>query len=89
MVLGNTMIHTAKMVQKAAEILNINLIFLRQYCPDLNPIGDIWRAIKKITYKTNYNSTKNLINLFKDKFYEIIGLKSFYENWLEQNVINF
>ncbi|WP_220607672.1 transposase [Methanobrevibacter oralis] len=26
------------MIQKAAEILNINLIYLRPYCPDLNPI---------------------------------------------------
>lgn len=74
-----------KMVQKAAEILNINLIFLRLYCPDLNPIEEVWRVIKKITY-TNYNFTKDLINLFKDKFYEIIKLKSFYENWLEQMV---
>nr|WP_269801117.1 transposase [Methanobrevibacter oralis] len=46
-VLDNIRIHTAKMVQKAAEILNINLIYLRPYCPDLNPIEDVWRVIKK------------------------------------------
>ena len=60
------------MVQNAAEILNINLIFLRPYCPDLNPIEDVWRVIKKTIYKTTYNSAKELINLFKEKFYEII-----------------
>ena len=38
------------MIQKAAEILNINLIYLRPYCPDLNPIEDIWRVIKKKQY---------------------------------------
>lgn len=68
------------MIQKAAEILNINLIFLRPYCPYLNPIKDVWRVIKKITNKTNYNSIKKLIKLFEDKFYEIIESKSFYEN---------
>ena len=88
-VLDNARIHTAKMVQKAAEILNINLIFLRPYCPDLNPIEDVWRVIKKTTYKTYYNTEKELINLFKNKFYEIIDTKTFYENWLEQNGINF
>lgn len=88
-VLDNARIHTAKMVQKAAEILNINLIFLRPYCPDLNPIEDIWRVIKKTTYKTYYNTEKELIKLFKNKFYEIIDTKTFYENWLEQNGINF
>ena len=88
-VLDNARIHTAKMIQKAAEILNINLIFLRPYCPDLNPIEDVWRVIKKTIYKTTYNSTKELINLFEEKFYEIIESKSFYENWLELNGINF
>ena len=77
------------MIEKAAEILNINLIFLRPYCPDLSPIEDVWRVIKKTTYKTKYNSANELINLFKDKYYEIIESKSFYENWLDQNGINF
>ena len=56
---------------------------------DLSPIEDVWRVIKKTIYKSTYNSTKELINLFEKKFYEIIGSKSFYENWLEQNGINF
>lgn len=47
MVLDNARIHTAKMIQKAVKILNINLIYLRPYCPDLNPIEDVWRVIKK------------------------------------------
>lgn len=88
-VLDNARIHTAKMIQKAVEILNINLIFLRPYCPDLNPIEDVWRVIKKTIYKKTYNSVKELIKLFEEKFYEIIETKSFYENWLEQNGINF
>lgn len=86
--MDNARIHTAKMVQKAAEILNINLIFLRPYCPDLNPIEDVWRVIKKTTHKTYYKSEKELIELFKNKFYEIIGSESFYENWLDLNGIN-
>jgi transposase len=77
------------MVQKVAEILNINLIYLRPYCPDLSPIEDVWRVIKKTTYKSNYNSEKELIEIFKDKFYDIIENRSFYENWLDLNVINF
>jgi transposase len=77
------------LVQKVAEILNINLIYLRPYCPDLSPIEDVWRVIKKTTYKSNYNSEKELIEIFKDKFYDIIENRSFYENWLDLNVINF
>ena len=61
------------MIQRAAEILNINLIFLRHYCPDLNPIEDIWRVIKKTTachikFKSNKyikDCNKNSINKLK------------------------
>lgn len=88
-VLDNARIHTAKMVQKAAEILNINLIYLRPYCPDLSPIEDVWRVIKKTTYKSYYTSEKELIKIFEEKFYEIIQNKSFFENWLDLNSIIF
>ena len=77
------------MVLKAAERLNINLIFLSPYSPDLSPIEDIWRVTKKIIYKTFYKSVKELIKLFKDIYYEIIDSKTFYENWLNQFGINF
>ena len=88
-VLDNARIHTEKMVQKATEILNINLIYLRPYCPDLSPIEDVWRVIKKTTYKSYYTSEKELIKIFEEKFYEIIQNKSFFENWLDLNSIIF
>ncbi|WP_407422129.1 transposase [Methanobrevibacter sp.] len=34
--------------------MNINLIFLQPYCPDLNPIEDVWRKIKSKIYKSLY-----------------------------------
>ena len=83
-VLDNARIHRAKMVLKAAEILNINLIFLSPYSPDLSPIEDVWRVIKKTINKTLYNNKKELIQLFETKYYEIIDSKSFYENWLDK-----
>ena len=45
--------------------------------------------MKKTTYKTTYNSAIELIELFKNKYCEIIESKSFYENWYDQNGINF
>jgi transposase len=39
-------VHKTKLIEKIAEILNINLIFLPPYSPDLNPIEDIWRKNK-------------------------------------------
>ena len=69
------------MVQKAAKILNINLIFLRPHSPDLNPIENVWRIIKKKTiHKTSHETEEELIELFMNKFHEIIELESFHEN---------
>jgi len=49
---------------------------LRLYCPDLNPIGDGW-VIKKIVYKTSYNSVKELIKLFEDKSMKLLNRNLF------------
>ena len=61
LILDNARIHHAKIVEKVCEILNINLIFLQPYCPDLNPI-----------------------EVFKEKYYQIVDSKSFYEKWVDE-----
>ena len=81
LVLDNARIQHAKIVEKACEILNINLIFLQPYCPDLNPIEDVWRKIKSKIYKSIYENLNELIEIFKEEYYKIVDLTSFYENW--------
>ena len=65
-------------------MLNINLIFLEQYCPDLNPIENVWRKIKFKVYKSRYENLNELIEIFKEKFYKIIDLPTFYINWVNE-----
>lgn len=83
-ILDNARIHHAKIVEKACKILNINLIFLEPYCPDLNPIEDVWRKIKSKIYKSLYSNLNELILLFSEEYYEIIDSTSFYENWVHK-----
>lgn len=83
-VLDNYRVHKTKLVQKIAEILNINLIFLPPYSPDLNPIEDVWRKIKGIISINNYNNAEELKKAFKEIFKEIIKEKSFYKNWIQK-----
>ena len=83
-ILDNARIHHAKIVEKACEILNINLIFLKPYCPDLNPIEDVWRKIKSKVYKSMYKNLNELIKIFEDEFYKIVDLTSFYTNWVNE-----
>ncbi len=83
-ILDNAKIHHAKIVEKTCEILNINLIFLQPYCPDLNPIEDVWRKIKSKVYKSIYDNINELIEIFKGEFYKIVDLTSFYTNWVNE-----
>ena len=46
-ILDNFRSHHAKLTTETAEKLNIDLIFLPPYSPDLNPIEFIWKAIKR------------------------------------------
>ena len=84
LILDNARIHHAKIVEKVCEILNINLIFLQPYCPDLNPIEDVWRIIKSEIYKSIYKNLNELIEIFKEKYYQIVDSKSFYEKWVDE-----
>ena len=84
LILDNARIHHVKIVEKACGILNINLIFLQPYCPDLNPIEDVWRKIKSKIYESIYNNLNELIEIFKEEYYKIVDLISFYENWVKE-----
>ena len=86
LVLDNAKIHSSDLSLAVFEILNINPIFLPKRSPDLNPIEDLWRMIKDKIYKTYYNTLDELIEIFKEGFNKFVGLKSLYENWLEDMV---
>ena len=83
----NAQIHHAKDVETACKLLNIELKFLSPYCPDLNPIEDLWRVIKKELYLANYNCLDELMELFEELFYENVYHTSFYENWLNDYLL--
>jgi transposase len=83
-VLDNYRVHKTKLVQQVAEILNIKLIFLPPYSPDLNPIEDIWRKIKNILSINNYKDANTLKTTFQNLFNEIIKETTFYENWIQK-----
>lgn len=83
-ILDNYRVHKTKLVEKIAEILNINLIFLPVYSPDLNPIEDVWREIKDKISNKNFKNAAELKKLFTDVFNEIINEISFYNNWLKK-----
>ena len=68
LVLDNFATHKAKKVKEKASELNIELIYLPPYSPDLNPIEYLWKNIKRIISissieaKTNYLRSLEIIS---------------------------
>jgi len=84
LILDNFATHKAKKVQKKAGSLNIKLIYLPPYSPDLNPIEFIWKSIKKVISITPIETTAELINLVSGNYMDLAKRISFARNWIWQ-----
>ena len=61
-ILDNFRTHHSKKVREEAEKLNISLVYLPPYSPDLNPIENIWKGVKRFVSE---NSPLNVEELKK------------------------
>ena len=84
LIADNAKIHSSTDVGVAAEILNIEFVFLPTYSPDLNPIEDLWKIIKSKVYLSNYNTLDELIDIVTEEFYKNVTSESLYAGWLEE-----
>jgi transposase len=81
-VLDNYSVHHSGLIKNVAEILNINLIYLPKNSPELNPIEDVWRMIKKETSNKFIKSKKQLEEMYTSFFHKKVDDPSLYQNWL-------
>jgi transposase len=77
-VLDNFRSHHSKLVAETAELLDIQLIFLPPYSPDLNPIEFIWKSVKRIV---SINSEEDLKDLVREGFLELSAKLTFAKSW--------
>ena len=83
LVLDNSKSHHAdKTVRKARE-LEITLVFLPPYSPDLNPVEYIWKTIKREVSVTFIQSKEHLRNVIKNEFMKVEKSLSFAKKWME------
>lgn len=82
-ILDNAKGHIAKATREYAEKLNIKLVYLPPYSPDLNPIEHIWSPIKtklsQIFIKTEYTFKETI----RTTFHQQAKKQTFMTNWLE------
>ena len=82
-ILDNFSAHRTENVAITAEILDIELVFLPPYSPQLNPIELIWKSIKKVISRTFMKDQEMMVDTVKDSCIKFSRSKSFCKNWVE------
>ena len=84
LILDNAKIHHADDVEIACDLLNIELMHLPEYSPDLNPIEDLWKIIKSVTYSKDYADLGELMWIVTEEFYKHVTSTSLYDGWIDE-----
>lgn len=76
--------HCKREVEQAARQLQIILVNLPAYAPDLNPIERIWKQIKRrISYEGFIQSKEQLHDIIVSNFQQLASKLSFAQKWIE------
>lgn len=67
-IMDNMRTHHATAVTELAERLNIHILYLPPYSPDMNPIEKMWSKIKSILRKTKARTTEDLQEAINNAF---------------------
>jgi len=82
-IIDNFKTHHSKLVNEKAKNLNILLIFLPPYSPDLNPIEFVWKSIKKSVSRISPLDVELLKDVVTKSFYNLTQSNSFAEKWIK------
>jgi len=77
LVLDNSRAHHSNKAVTRAKELDIILVFLPPYSPDLNPVEFMWKTIKREVSIRFIHSKEQLRNIIKNKSTRMENLLSF------------
>lgn len=83
MILDNFRSHKAKVAREKAEELGIDPVFLPPYSPDLNPIEQIWRILKRKTSLKFAETREDFLDTIRETFNKLSKKLSFASGWME------
>ena len=88
-ILDNFRSHYARSVRAHARKLNILLVFLPPYSPDLNPIEYIWKDIKRVISKTFIQDLGKLKRVILKTFLDCSERLSYAKSWIQKFIPSF
>jgi len=83
-VLDNFRTHHAKKVKEEAEKLNILLVYLPPYSPDLNPIENVWKSVKRVVSEKSPLNIEELKETIAITFKKLTESMSFAKSWIDK-----
>jgi len=84
LVLDNFRSHKANVTREKAEELDITLTFLPPYSPDLNPIEQLWRCLKREISIAFFRSEKEFHSIIRSAYDHLSRRLSFATNWIQK-----
>ena len=81
MILDNNPTHHARTVRDIANELDIRLVYLPPYSPDLNPIEFIWKSLKRVVSKLFFINREFLISELESRFNQEESKLTCSEHW--------
>jgi len=82
-VLDNFSSHASGKTREYARSLGIRLVFLPPYSPDLNPIEQIWRCVRRRLSQVFVRSESSFLETIRTTFHRLAKKPSFMSGWLE------
>jgi putative transposase len=84
-ILDNAPQHKSQEIIRFAKSINITLVFLPKYSPDLNPIEFIWKSVRRLISKVFFiKSEWAFRETICTAFHRLAKSKSFMSAWLEK-----
>lgn len=84
MILDNGPIHRAVKVREHAASLDIRFVFLPPYSPQLNPIEQIWRSIKRVISEYFIMDIELLPDFITEHFMRFSSTNSYARSWISK-----
>lgn len=82
-VLDNFSAHRAILVREFVAKNGSHLVYLPPYSPDLNPIEQVWRAIKREVAATFITGYEHLTATIGEAFEKLVVKRSYWEKWMK------
>jgi putative transposase len=84
LILDNFRSHRARATMVQAERLDIDLVFLPPYSPDLNPIEYIWKSVKRVISDRFVKSLEEMRMFIARSFLDSSSKLTFARSWMDK-----